>query len=207
MIQRLFLKPPHQAPSIQAQEQRAKSNRPPLQPAPGRSTSGTPTSHTFPTGPLGHPVMTTMPSAHDHAHPHPHYNYPEPGFTNSPQTANSAFSSHAYFPTTTSPGYGSASPRPTMFNDASFGRIDPNLGDAMQDSFASSSVVEGPGPVKGDDPMFNELTNQGEGEEVAVVAGEAGKKMREGEGSVREQGEEQARWEGADEMDMFFDAP
>jgi histone demethylase JARID1 len=51
----------------------SSSRAPPLQPAPGRSDSGTPTSHTFPPSatmhPHGDPILSGMPSGHDHAHP------------------------------------------------------------------------------------------------------------------------------------------
>lgn len=139
----------------------------PLQPAPGRSDSGTPTSHSFPTsGPAGLHHGPTL--ATDH-HPSFAFDTHPYSMTNS-QNSTPAFAPHAYLhgpPSLTSPPYGSASPRPAdlsagMFMGASLGRSDPAMGvtasldSPMRDGFGGSQG----GTNANIDKMFIDLTNQ-----------------------------------------------
>jgi [histone H3]-trimethyl-L-lysine4 demethylase len=134
---------------------------PPLQPAPGRSASGTPTTQRFPvSGPpsIHHgPVLSGVPQEH-----HPSFTYDPHTFPmSSSSAAPPAFAPHAFLP----PPYVSNSPRPNnldpgIFTGAALARSDPALGvsapleSPVRDNFTSSS--QGANIEK----MFNDLTNQ-----------------------------------------------
>lgn len=165
------------------------STRPqPLQPAPGRSDSGTPTSHTFPPTAqmhtMGGPTLSGLPPDHGHGHPS-HFAFP-PGqdahFSMSPSSATSpAFAPHAFLHGSPGFGAGNASPRAAMFGDASFGRMDSvALGGESQD------VAR----------MFEEMTNQDDDKG----------KSQEKNGDVGAPPERGA-WDEGEEMELFFDGP
>jgi len=182
------------------------SSRPqPLQPAPGRSDSGTPTSHSFPASASMHPhgmgpVLSGVPSAHDHAHPSHYGSYtgvPDPHFSMSPQSNPSpAFAPHAFLHGgLQSPGFGAR--QPGIFGDSGYGRLDsvalgPGNDSPMRDAFASGS--------QGIGRMFDELTNQEDGEE-----GPKGEKRDSPRGDKDRDGDE--KWGGDEDMDLFFDGP
>lgn len=144
----------------------------PLQPAPGRSDSGTPTSHSFPTtasmNPHGHPG----PSMHDpppHMHP-THYG----GFagvqdqhymsSTSRESPREAFAAHAFLQGLPSPSFDSAhSPRgPAIFNERAFGDVAiggvGGIGSPMRESFGPSQGVGSQEVAQ----MFDHFTNQDE---------------------------------------------
>lgn len=137
----------------------------PLQPAPDRSDSGTPTSQRFPvTGPqsLHHgPVLTSMPPDHHQ----PSFSFDAHIFSMpSSQSSTPAFAQHTFQP----PSFVSNSPRasnldPGIFTGAALARSDPALGvsasleSPMRDSFG---VGQGPGANANMDKIFNDLTNQ-----------------------------------------------
>ncbi len=192
-----------------------------LQPAPGRSDSGTPTSHTFPPTTVMHshpgPTLSGIPSAHDHAHPNHFTGFhggvgPEPHFSMSPQpSASPAFAPHAFLHGgLQSPGFsaGHGSGRhPGIFNDAAYERLDsalaPGSDSPLRDGFAPSHTGNN---------MFAELTNQDDGEE-----GPKGEKREENRlgglgGSLSDHhalddahNKEAMKWDGAD-VDLFFDS-
>jgi histone demethylase JARID1 len=195
------------------------SSRPqPLQPAPGRSDSGTPTSHTFPSSatmhPHGGPALSGLPSAHDHAHP-AFASYGEPHFSMSPTTSTSpAFAPHAFLHgELQSPGYGSSSRQPGIFNDAAYSRLDsvalgPGNDSPMRDVFTDSS--------QGVSKMFDELTNQDDTERrpkddempgsplsTSANPGPRGQ-TREPSGLLNR---EPPKWGADDDMDMFLNGP
>ncbi|CZR56372.1 related to regulator protein rum1 [Phialocephala subalpina] len=195
------------------------SSRPqPLQPAPGRSDSGTPTSHSFPTSatmhPHGGPTLSGI-SPHDHAHP-PHFGFGgDPHFSMaSPSATSPAFAPHAFLHGgLQSPGFGGhghSSPRQSgMFTDAAYGRLDSvalaaGNDSPMRDAFAGSS--------QGVSRMFDELTHQDDDRgpkdekldspgSTSAVVGTTGK-------VVDSRDKDAPRWEGGDdEMDMFLNGP
>jgi histone demethylase JARID1 len=193
----------------------------PLQPAPGRSDSGTPTSHNFPTGPMYPPHSAPLSDINGQEHGHlaqygAFVDPPQPHFTMSPPSnASPALAPHAFMGGgMQSPGFGGplASPRTTgIFNDTALSRIDPaidsTLGTAngqdieMGDAFAGGS--------QGITRMFDELTNQ-ENEDGAK-AGEsadpkASKEVSEDDPS-RGNDKNEGKWDGDDDMTMFFDGP
>ncbi|TGO46625.1 hypothetical protein BOTNAR_0575g00020 [Botryotinia narcissicola] len=150
----------------------------PLQPAPGRSQPGTPTTHSFGTssGPsmasIGShgPILSGLPSAHDHAHPYASYGH-DP-YTSMAASANPspAFAPHAYLNANGTPTFGHASPQqPNIFNEAGLSRMDPSvsLHSPMRDNFVMgvSNVGHTPlGVTAGEDKllgdrMFEQLTN------------------------------------------------
>ncbi|KAH7323790.1 PLU-1-like protein-domain-containing protein [Rhexocercosporidium sp. MPI-PUGE-AT-0058] len=181
----------------------SSSRPPPLQPAPGRSDSGTPTSHTFPSSatmhPHGGPTLSGLPSGHDHAHP-THYGgfagIQDPHFSMSPQNnASPAFAPHAFLHGgLQSPGFGGGR-QPGMFNEAAFSRLDSvALGASgndspLRDSFVGSSQVVS--------RMFDELTNQEDGDEQGP----------KGEKRSLDKDISTAKWETDEDMDMFLDGP
>lgn len=179
------------------------SRPPPLQPAPshGHSSGNTPTSHAF-SNPNIHPAL----AGHDHAHPSHFGGFGgvevgrEPHFTMSPQTTNSpAFAPHAFMHSAnhrmTSPGFIGSPPRPGIFNDAAFGRLDNMaLGGGDNDSPMRDAFV---GSSQGVNRMFDELTNQ----EDEGPKGEIREKIEEGRDEARE------KWEGDEEMEMFLSGP
>ncbi|KUJ17709.1 PLU-1-domain-containing protein [Mollisia scopiformis] len=124
----------------------SSSRPPPLQPAPGRSDSGTPTSHSFPSSatmhPHGGPTLSGLPSAHDHAHPAHFGGYADPHFSMASSSASPAFAPHAFLPGgMQSPGFGSR--QPGIFNDAAYGSIDsvalgPGTDSPMRETFGES---------------------------------------------------------------------
>lgn len=187
------------------------SSRPqPLQPAPGRSDSGTPTSHTFPPATAamhGGPVLSGIAPEHTHGHPS-HFGgfagVQDPHFSMSPQNSTSpAFAPHAFMHSggLQSPAFGpTVSPRaPGIFNEAGFGRMDsvalgPGGESPMRDAFTDSSRANGPDVAQ----MFNDLTNEVD-EDVKVD------KMAEQE---RERNKERdTKWDENPEMELFFDGP
>ncbi|RDL38759.1 uncharacterized protein BP5553_03099 [Venustampulla echinocandica] len=192
------------------------SSRPqPLQPAPGRSDSGTPTSHTFPASvapmhALGGPTLSGIPPEHGHAHPS-HFGgfagVQDPHFSMSPQNSTSpAFAPHAFLHgggLQSPPFGGTGSPRAAgIFNDAGFGRIDSvalggSGGDSpMRDAFTGSAqVASGPDVQQ----MFNDLTNQTDEDDK-------GEKRVDRE-PEREK-ERDTKWgDGDEDMELFFDGP
>jgi [histone H3]-trimethyl-L-lysine4 demethylase len=183
------------------------SGRPqPLQPAPGRSDSGTPTSHTFPISASMHsqagPVLSGFPSGHDHAHP-PHFGTfggaQDPHFSMSPQSsASPAFAPNAFLHGgLQSPSFGASTRAPGIFSEAGFGRLDSvalaGNDSPMRDAFASSS--------QGVSRMFDELTNQDDGTE-----GPKGEK-RSPRVAEEKVAAEATKWGGDDDMELFFDGP
>ncbi|TAQ84273.1 hypothetical protein B7494_g7406 [Chlorociboria aeruginascens] len=193
------------------------SSRPqPLQPAPGRSDSGTPTSHSFPvpSASMGHhgPILSGM-GAPEHGHPthfggfpqDPHYSMASPTHA-SPAFAPNAFL-HGGF---RSPSFGNTSPRPAIFNDAGFGRMDAAaLSDPVRDGFIlgpSSSQGAMPDGSQDVDKMFNDLTNQVD-EEDNSQSGPAGGKdtsMTDNKMGDREK-DRDTEWDGNDDIDTMFD--
>lgn len=184
------------------------SGRPqPLQPAPGRSDSGTPTSHTFPVSASMHslagPTFSGIPSGHDHAHP-THFGsfsgVQDPHFSMSPQSSTSpAFAPHAFLHGgLQSPSFGASTRPPAIFGDSSFGKLDsvalgPGNDSPMRDTFAGSS--------QGVSRMFDELTNQDDVEE-----GPKGEKRSPRVTTEKVAGD--TKWGGdEDDMDLFFDGP
>lgn len=197
-----------------------------LQPAPGRSDSGTPTSHTFPPNVMHHPHSGPTLSGiapHDHAHPSHYPGYggvPEPHFTMSPHSqASPAFAPHAFMHSggLQSPDFGGpgASPRGQgIFNDAAFSRIDPRIGNValgggsgqdieMRDAFVGSS--------QGMTRMFDELTNQEDNDENTKHGdrpGTSGARAGPSSNPPREpERERDTNWDGDDDMALFFDGP
>jgi len=184
------------------------SSRPqPLQPAPGRSDSGTPTSHTFPASASMHshggPTLSGIPTSHEHTHT-AHFSsfggVQDPHFSMSPQSSTSpAFAPHAFLHGgLQSPSFGASTRPPGIFSESGFGRLDSvALGagndSPMRDAFAGSS--------QGVSRLFDELTNQDDVEE-----GPKGEKR-----SPRVTGEKtagDAKWGGdEDDMELFFDGP
>ncbi|EHK97813.1 putative Lid2 complex component lid2 [Glarea lozoyensis 74030] len=197
---------PHQ---FKRKSSEPSSSRPqPLQPAPGRSDSGTPTSHTFPAGTASMhsgPILMSSDVSHHPTNLAGYAGSHDPHFTMSPQSATSpAFAPHAFMHAggLPSPAFGSsASPRaPGMFNEAGIGRMDsvalgPGGDSPMRDAFAG-----GAGPSGGADvaQMFNDLTHGAEEE-----------KEKNPDRETEERGkDEPAKWrpyeELEDEIDLFF---
>jgi histone demethylase JARID1 len=196
----------------------------PLQPAPGRSDSGTPTSHTFPvSSAMGHhglqgPILSGLHDGSAHAHP-THYG----GFAgvqdghfniNPRESSREAFTPHAFLNSDSlqGPGFGGVSPRQSaMFNDRGFGAIDGvatlgGVGSPIRDSFGglgSSQGLGGSTPAGGQDlkQMFNDLTNQADEDDSqpSKGKGENGEKERERDGETK--------WEEGEDMELFFDGP
>lgn len=146
----------------------------PLQPAPGRSDSGTPTSHTFPNhisgsgGPqsMHHgPVLSGVPRGPDHHHPS--FSYDENPYAPSMQAYGGASISAPY--STDSPRVSTIDPAlgPGIFTGAALARPDVALGvtatldSPMRDTFAPSMASSQNRP-ENIDKMFNDLTNQDE---------------------------------------------
>ena len=139
----------------------------PLQPAPDRSDSGTPTSQRFPvSGPQNFhhgSILTSAPADHHQ----PSFSFDSHIFSMpSSQSSTPAFAPHAFQP----PPFVSNSPRssnldPGMFTGAALARSDPALGvlasleSPMRDSFGASSS-QGAGANANMDKIFNDLTNQ-----------------------------------------------
>ncbi|KAM3069046.1 hypothetical protein ACMFMG_004225 [Clarireedia jacksonii] len=199
------------------------SSRPqPLQPAPGRSDSGTPTSHNFPStsGPsLGHhgPVLSGIPGGHDHAHPYSSYSqdshYNLPGSSNT----SPAFAPHAYLHGGAAASFGGSSThRPAIFNEAGYSRMDqPNsIHSPLRDGFALGSAGANQTPLgaavadKDVDKMFTELTNDASGDEGTGKGGDAERERAERERREREAKDRETKWEeGGGDMELFFDGP
>jgi histone demethylase JARID1 len=204
--QNLRTKPHH----FKRKSSEPSSSRPqPLQPAPGRSDSGTPTSHTFPSGTasmLGGPILMSS----DHGHHQPHLggyaSSHDPAFTMSPQSATSpAFAPHAFMHAggLPSPAFGpSPSPRaPGMFNEAGYSRMDnvalgPGEVSPMRDAFTGSAQASGGAEVA---QMFNDLTHDPEEEKEKNID-------RRSEDRDKP---EDTKWRGDyEEEDLFlFDGP
>jgi [histone H3]-trimethyl-L-lysine4 demethylase len=139
----------------------------PLQPAPDRSDSGTPTSQRFPvSGPQAFhhgPILTSM--APDQ-HPQPSFSFDAHLFSMpSSQSSTPAFAQHGFQPppfVSNSPG--ASNMDPGIFTGAALARSDPALGvsasleSPMRDSFGVSS--QGAGANANMDEVFNDLTNQ-----------------------------------------------
>ena len=193
----------------------SSSQRPqPLQPAPGRSDSGTPTSHSFPaSASMPHhgagPVLSGM--GHDHAHPSHYstspYSNMDPHFSmgDARSSTSPAFAPHAFLHGggLQSPGFGGGSPRPAIFNDAGFGRIDSvALGSASPSFGSRGEGVLGSGRREEDvSRMFEDLTNQDE--DSAPKGGDPGKRDADKE---RER-EKDTKWNEDEDMELFFDGP
>jgi histone demethylase JARID1 len=182
------------------------SSRPqPLQPAPGRSDSGTPTSHTFPpTASMHHsgPTLSGLPNPHDHAHPAHFVGFPggsEPHFTMSPQAnASPAFAPHAFLHGgLQSPGFSSTSRQPGIFNEAAFGRLD-----SVALAAGSDSPTRDPygGSSQGVARMFDELTNQEDSEQGP-------KGERRSSPSMRKEETTETNWDQDEDMNLFFEGP
>ncbi|TVY52644.1 Lid2 complex component lid2, partial [Lachnellula cervina] len=151
-----------------------------LQPAPGRSDSGTPTSHSFPPHTMGGPTLVSS----DHGHGHPSHfsgfaSVQDPHLSMSPSSQTSpAFAPHAFLHG--SPSFGSGSPRAAMFGDATgFARMD------------------GVATLGNEERMFEEMTNQDD------ALDKAKKIERPGTGTGTG-----GAWDAGDEdMELFFDGP
>jgi histone demethylase JARID1 len=133
----------------------------PLQPAPDRSDSGTPTGQRFPTsGPQNFhhgSILTSAPADHHQ----PSFSFDSHSYSMpSSQSSTPAFAPHPFQP----PPFISNSPR-TMFTGAALARSDPALGvlasleSPVRDSFGGSSS-QGPGANANMEKIFNDLTNQ-----------------------------------------------
>ncbi|KAH8805752.1 PLU-1-like protein-domain-containing protein [Xylogone sp. PMI_703] len=202
------------------------SSRPqPLQPAPGRSDSSAPSTHTFPTvgsqPPMNHhgPVLSGIPGG-EHPHPgaHPFAPYPgDPHFVipGAPAT-NPAFTPNAYMhnPPLHSTTFGSTSPsRPAIFNEAGFARIEASTNESpVRDTFNSSTGSQGPmvgGSGQDVEKMFNAYTNQGDEDEGPQSSGSAPGKdtVMTDAGDVKTEKTGDSKWDGDDDMEMFVDAP
>ena len=156
----------------------------PLQPAPGRSDSGTPTSHAFPVpSSVAHhgmpvPVLSGLHDGSGHAHPS-HYGgfagVQDVPFSMAPRdSASGAFVPHSFLHGggLPSPTFQGASPRQSgIFNERGFSSIDSvalgGVASPLRDSFgaiaSSQSLGAGIGGTPGGsqvDQMFNDLTNQ-----------------------------------------------
>jgi histone demethylase JARID1 len=195
------------------------SARPPLQPAPGRSDSGTPTSHSFPASttmnPHGHPgpALSISPDGSAHIHPGHFAGYggpPDAHYSMGPRDSpRGAFASHAFVHGSglQSPGFGSVSPRqPAMFNERGFGGIDNvalgSVGSPIRDSFGAPSLQSGLGGPESQEvaQMFDHFTNQDEDSQgKSKMMGDVKKDDSQREGD--------AKWDGDDDIDMFFDGP
>jgi len=197
-----------------------------LQPAPGRSDSGTPTSHNFPaSASMSHPgpILTGLHDGSAHAHP-THYGgfagLQEPHFSMSPRdSSREAFAPHAFLPGSEmqSPTLGDTSPRqPAIFNERGFGSIDNSalagLGSPIRDSFGPLGGLGSQGGQSGlasasqdSAQMFNDLTNQEEGDSQSK-----GKEIARDEDKDRENdragppGPGYTEWK-MDEDILFFD--
>lgn len=174
-----------------------------LQPAPGRSDSGTPTSHSFPAtaqmNPHGHPGPPLSISHDGSAHIHPNHfgSFPgqEPHYSMGPRDSpREAFAPHAFMHGSglQSPGF---SPRqPAIFNDRGFGAID-NVVSPMRESFGGPISQGGSQEVA---QMFDHFTNQDEDDSQ--------KSKMAADGTVAPKKEERdAKWGGDDDLDLFFD--
>jgi histone demethylase JARID1 len=205
--------------SMEPQTSRAQH----LQPAPGRSDSGTPTSHTFAASASmahhSHPGPVLMQDGPTHSHPSHYGGYPGPqdgNFMSPRDNPREAFAPHAYLHSggMPSPGFGgSASPRQgtnNMFTDRGFGGIDTvALGGVGNSSFGSSQPLGGVLGGSGSQDvaqMFDELTNQdglGLGMDDSQESLKKGKTERE-----EQEGLGDAKWGAAeDDLEMFFDGP
>lgn len=181
----------------------------PLQPAPGRSDSGTPTNPHFPNnvgpGQMHHgPLLSGVPQHPDHMGYTSRYPYTMSGPPGSIPPA--AYAPNAYLGQLSSPAYDSphVSRDPAIFTGAALARNDPALGAStldspMRDSFgvhaAGSSQV---------DRMFNELTNgddEKKGEQKKGFTEETLERLREGE-KANENGDEGGR--AAEEESEFL---
>jgi histone demethylase JARID1 len=195
------------------------SQRPqPLQPAPGRSDSGTPTSNSFPASAgINHPnhpgpVLSGLHDGSNHTHP-AHWGVQEDhhgpfGMSVSPRDGpREAFAPHAFMHSggMQSPGFGEpVSPRQTggIFNERGFGGIDTvailgSVDSPMRDSFGGGAGAGGSQDVA---QMFNDLTNQGDPEDDEGHG--------KGKGESRERDRESAKWgDDDDEMGLLFDGP
>lgn len=207
-----------------------QSARPqPLQPAPGRSDSGTPTAHSFaPTAsmnPHGHPGPALSISHDGSAHippPGPFSTYSgvhDSHFSMAPRDSpREAFTPHAYMHGggLQSPSFDSVSPRQSaIFTERGLGGIDSvalsGVGSPMRDSFGTlggPSSHGGLGSIGGPESqevaqMFDSFTNQdddSQGKSKAVGDVTPSKKEEA-------QREGDAKWGADDDIDMFFDGP
>ena len=158
------------------------SQRPqPLQPAPGRSDSGTPTPNSFPpSASLNNhhpgPVLSGLHEGSTHAHPS-HWGVQDDrhgpfGISVSPREGTrEAFAPHAFMHNSgmQSPSFGgSVSPRQTggIFTERGFGGIDSavlgSVDSPLRDSFSGAA---GPGGSQDVAQMFDDLTHQGDPED------------------------------------------
>jgi [histone H3]-trimethyl-L-lysine4 demethylase len=138
----------------------------PLQPAPDRSDSGTPTSQRFPvSGPQNfhHGSILTSPPADHHQPP---FSFDSHLFSMpSSQSSTPAFAPHTFPPPFVSNSPRSSNLDPGMFTGAALARSDPALGvigsleSPMRDSFGVSSS-QGAGANANMEKIFNDLTNQ-----------------------------------------------
>lgn len=195
-----------------------------LQPAPGRSQPGTPTTHSFasssgPSMGLHGPILSGIPSVHDHAHPYASYN-PDPYTSMATSTNPSpAFAPHAYLHNSAvgTATFGHASPhRANMFSEAGLSRMDPavSLNSPLRDNFSmavSCSVPSSLGVTAGEDKilgdkMFGELTNA---DEEPIASGSKDESSIDNRRPIDDKDATEAtKWdEGGDNMELFFDGP
>jgi histone demethylase JARID1 len=173
-----------------------------LQPAPGRSDSGTPTNNSFPPPP-GHPgpVLSGLHDGSTHAHPS-HWGEDRHGpfaMTMSPRDGpREAFTPHAFMHSggMQSPGFGApVSPRPSggMFNERGFGGIDGavlgSVDSPIRDTFPGAPPAASQDVAR----MFDDLTNQ-DGEDEHKV-------------KVERSGGGDSKWDEDDDMGLLFDGP
>jgi histone demethylase JARID1 len=196
------------------------SARPPtLQPAPGRSDSGTPGSH-YPDTPSIHSGMpgSVMGGLHDgsgHAHPASYGGYsgsPDLHFGTRPREGSHPFLNNAGLQ---SLPFGNVSPRqPTMFNERGFGGIDSvatldgaasptrddSFGPPLPSSLHGMGAAEAP-PAGSQDlkQMFTDLTN-------GVDEDDSQPKMKT-EPREKDPERDVSKWEDGDDMELFFDGP
>jgi histone demethylase JARID1 len=138
----------------------------PLQPAPDRSDSGTPTNQRFPvSGPQNFhhgSILTSAPADHHQ----PSFSYDAHIFSMpSSQSSTPAFAPHTFQPPFVSNSPRSGNLDPGMFTGAALARSDPALGvlasleSPMRESFGASSS-QGAGANANMEKIFNDLTNQ-----------------------------------------------
>lgn len=132
------------------------------------------------------------------------------------QPANSAFAPHAYLHNNPLHGaaFGSTSPgRPAIFNEAGFARIDSTVTeDPVRDSFNSSTGSQGAVAGSGGqdvEKMFNAFTNQVDDDEVppSSAPGTGKDAAATDTADVKNEKTTDSKWDGDDDMELFFDGP
>ncbi|CAD6457637.1 17ec019e-bb7a-4aab-b211-e186bd499c50 [Sclerotinia trifoliorum] len=177
----------------------------PLQPAPGRSQPGTPTAHSFASssgpsmGPHG-PVLSGIPSAHDHAHPYATYS--QDSYTSMTASTNPspAFAPHAYLHggVVGTPTFGHTSHIVRTFSV----RLDYQGWILLSVGQTPLGVTAGEDKILGD-KMFGELTNGDEESTGNKEVSSVDRKPIDDKDAT-----EATKWdEGGDNMELFFDGP